>query len=134
MYFAGKKIISKYSLSLIKGLGRFDTLKKSKYSDIIRVKEPEANSGNWQIKTFLESRDLKSTKTDFTLPKSFLRQNENLKRKFWLKGFVGWKRKCFNRKLSFNWDLLSARLKNHCKAWSYNKKKHKKIKTYWKAV
>ena len=28
------------------GLGRFDTLIKSKYSDIFQAKEPEANSGN----------------------------------------------------------------------------------------
>ena len=36
--------------------------------------------------------------------------------------------------LFFNWDLLHARLNSHCKAWSYKKRKHKKIKTYRKSV
>ena len=31
-----------------------------------------------------------------------------------------------------NWDSLHVRLNSHCKAWSYNKKKHKKIKAYMK--
>ena len=30
----------------------------------------------------------------------------------------------------FNWDSLHARLNSHYKAWSYKKKKHKKIKAY----
>ena len=30
----------------------------------------------------------------------------------------------------FNWDSLHAGLKSHCKAWSYNKKKHEKIEPY----
>ena len=34
----------------------------------------------------------------------------------------------------FNWDSLHARLNSHCKAWSYKKKKHKKIKAYRKSV
>ena len=34
----------------------------------------------------------------------------------------------------FNWDLLHARLNSHYKAWSYKKKKHKKIKAYRKSV
>ena len=29
--------------------------------------------------------------------------------------------------LFFNWDSLHARLNSHFKAWSYKKKKHKKI-------
>ena len=33
-----------------------------------------------------------------------------------------------------NWDSLHARLGSHYKAWSYKKKKHKKIKTYRKSV
>ena len=36
--------------------------------------------------------------------------------------------------LFFNWNSLHARLNNHYKAWSYNKKKYKKIKTYRKSV
>ena len=28
----------------------------------------------------------------------------------------------------FNWDSLHARLNGYCRAWSYKKKKHKKIK------
>ena len=32
----------------------------------------------------------------------------------------------------FNFDLLHARLNSHYKAWSYKKKKHKKIKGYRK--
>ena len=28
----------------------------------------------------------------------------------------------------FNWDSPHAGLNNHCKAWSYKKKKHKKLK------
>ena len=32
----------------------------------------------------------------------------------------------------FNWDSLHARLNSHYKAWSYKKKKHKKIKAYRK--
>ena len=28
----------------------------------------------------------------------------------------------------FNWDSLHARLNNHYKAWSYKKKKHKRLK------
>ena len=33
-----------------------------------------------------------------------------------------------------NWDSLYARLNSHCEAWSYKKKKHKKIKAYRKSV
>ena len=33
-----------------------------------------------------------------------------------------------------NWDSLHARLNSHYKAWSYKKKKHKKIKAYRKSV
>ena len=33
-----------------------------------------------------------------------------------------------------NWDSLPARLNSHCKAWSYKKKKHKKIKAYSKSL
>ena len=34
----------------------------------------------------------------------------------------------------FNWDSLHARLKSHYEAWSYKKKKHKKITAYKKSV
>ena len=34
----------------------------------------------------------------------------------------------------FNWDSLHTRLNSHYKAWSYKKKKHKKIKAYRKFV
>ena len=34
----------------------------------------------------------------------------------------------------FNWGSLHARLNSHYKAWSYKKKKHKKIKAYRKSV
>ena len=35
----------------------------------------------------------------------------------------------------FNWDTCYARLRSHYKAWSYKKKKHKKvIKAYTKFV
>ena len=34
----------------------------------------------------------------------------------------------------FNWDSLHARLNSHYKAWSYKKKKHKKIKAHRKSV
>ena len=34
----------------------------------------------------------------------------------------------------FNWDLLHARLNSHYEAWSYKKKKHKKITGYRKSV
>ena len=34
----------------------------------------------------------------------------------------------------FNWNLFHARLDSHYEAWSYKKKKHKKIKVYWKSV
>ena len=37
-------------------------------------------------------------------------------------------------KFFFNWDSLHARLNSHYEAWSYKKKKHKKIKTYRKFV
>ena len=33
-----------------------------------------------------------------------------------------------------NWDSLHARLKSHYEAWSYKKKKHKKVKAYRKSV
>ena len=33
-----------------------------------------------------------------------------------------------------NWDSLYARLNSHYEAWSYKKKKHKKIKAYMKSV
>ena len=36
--------------------------------------------------------------------------------------------------LLFNWELLHARLNNHYKAWSYNKKKYKQIKAYSKSI
>ena len=34
----------------------------------------------------------------------------------------------------FNWDSLHTRLSSHIEAWSYKKKKHKKIKAYRKSV
>ena len=34
----------------------------------------------------------------------------------------------------FNWDSIYARLNSHYKAWSYRKKKHKKIKAYRKSL
>ena len=34
----------------------------------------------------------------------------------------------------FNWDSLHARLNIHYKAWSYKKKKHKKITAYRKSI
>ena len=34
----------------------------------------------------------------------------------------------------FNWDSLHARLNSHYKAWSYKKKKHKKITAHRKSV
>ena len=34
----------------------------------------------------------------------------------------------------FNWDSLHSRLNSHCKAWSYKKKKDKKIKAYRKSL
>ena len=34
----------------------------------------------------------------------------------------------------FNWDSLHTRLSRHYEAWSYKKKKHKKIKTYRKSA
>ena len=34
----------------------------------------------------------------------------------------------------FNWDSLYAKLNSHFKAWSYTKKKHKKIKAYRKSI
>ena len=33
-----------------------------------------------------------------------------------------------------NWDSLHARLNSHSEAWSYKKKKHKKVKAYRKSV
>ena len=38
------------------------------------------------------------------------------------------------RFIFFNWDSLHAMLNSHYEEWSYKKKKHKKIKTYWKSV
>ena len=34
----------------------------------------------------------------------------------------------------FNWDSLHARLNSHYEAWSYKKKKHKKIRVHRKSV
>ena len=34
----------------------------------------------------------------------------------------------------FNWDSLQARLNSHYEAWSYKKKKYKKVKAYGKSV
>ena len=34
----------------------------------------------------------------------------------------------------FNWHSLHARLNSHQEAWSYKKKKHKKIRTHRKSV
>ena len=34
----------------------------------------------------------------------------------------------------FKWDSFYPRLNIHCKVWSYNKKKHKKIKAYRKSL
>ena len=33
-----------------------------------------------------------------------------------------------------NWDSIHERLNSHCKAWSYKKKKHKRIKAYRKSL
>ena len=45
---------------------------------------------------------------------------------------IKWKALCLGS--SFNWDSLHARLNSHYKAWTYKKKKHKKINTYRKSV
>ena len=47
--------------------------------------------------------------------------------------------KCFDQSsctiyLFFNWDSLHPRLNSHYEAWSYKKKKHKKIIAYRKSV
>ena len=34
----------------------------------------------------------------------------------------------------FNWDSVHAKMNKHYKAWSYKKKKHKKIKAYRKSL
>ena len=34
----------------------------------------------------------------------------------------------------FNWYSLHARLNSHYEAWSYKKKKYKKVKAYMKSV
>ena len=34
----------------------------------------------------------------------------------------------------FNWDSLHAKLNSHYEAWSYKKKKHKKVTAYRKSV
>ena len=39
-----------------------------------------------------------------------------------------------NYDIFFYWDSLHAKLNSHYKAWSYMKKKHKKIKAYRKSV
>ena len=39
-----------------------------------------------------------------------------------------------NVMLFFKWDSLHTRLNSHYKAWSYKKKKHKKIKAYRKSL
>ena len=44
-----------------------------------------------------------------------------------------WTQHCF-RRVFFNCDCLYARLKSHCKAWSYKKKKRKKNKAYRKSL
>ena len=36
--------------------------------------------------------------------------------------------------LFFHWNSLHAKLKSHCKSWSYKKKKYKKIRAYRKSV
>ena len=40
---------------------------------------------------------------------------------------------CFSISL-FNWYSLHARLNSHYEAWSYTKRKHKKVKAYRKAI
>ena len=37
-------------------------------------------------------------------------------------------------KFLFNWDSFHARLNSHYKAWSYKKKKHKKIRAHSKCL
>ena len=34
----------------------------------------------------------------------------------------------------FNWYSLNARLNSHYEAWSYKKRKHKKVKAYRKSI
>ena len=34
----------------------------------------------------------------------------------------------------FNWYSLQARLNSHYEAWSYKKRKHKKVKAYRKSI
>ena len=40
-------------------------------------------------------------------------------------------RSCF---FFFNWYSLHARLNSHYEAWSYKKRKHKKVKAYRKSI
>ena len=40
----------------------------------------------------------------------------------------------FSKNFFFNWESLHARLNSHYEAWSYKKKKHKKIRAHRKSV
>ena len=55
-----------------------------------------------------------------------------------LDSLVVWETTVKNKRYSavffLNWDSLHARLNSHYKAWSYKKKKYKKIKAYRKSV
>ena len=50
------------------------------------------------------------------------------------KWYYGTNVKAIGFLVCFNWDSLHARLNSYYKAWSYNKRKHKKIKAYRKSV
>ena len=39
-----------------------------------------------------------------------------------------------NKTTFFNWYSLHARLNSHYEAWSYKKRKHKKVKAYRKSI
>ena len=42
--------------------------------------------------------------------------------------------KTMKKFIFLNWDSLHARLNSHYEAWSYKKKKHKKIRAHRKSV
>ena len=52
----------------------------------------------------------------------------------WAKICVGKKFSAKGKFFFFNWDSFHARLNSHYTAWSYKKKKHKKIKAHRKSV
>ena len=118
-------LFGKFEVNRWKGLS-FDSTNKSSYvmskASLGKYKKPSTDS-----KLYKKSKKIIPTRNNFIVvfASKFRGINPHVTWGWWEVMFV---------LLFFNWDSLHTSLNSHYKAWSYKKKKHKKIKSYRKSL